>query len=144
MRCLLPTSKRFWANSVQDGLESPEVSVDHDATEAILGGVARKAALGHRLVAPPTGPGFARTPEQAFDKVGGGQTYAVYLPQGGSTTLELRRSTDAFQVRWYNPRSGGELLQGSVSEVRAPSTGVSLGLPLGDIDQDWVAFVNKK
>jgi len=108
--------------------------------------VARKAAPGHRLVAPPTDPPglHAHPGERAFDEVGGGQTYAVYLPQGGSTTLELRRSTDAFQVRWYNPRSGGELLQGSVSEVRAPSTGVSLGLPPGDIDQDWVAFVNKK
>jgi len=71
-----------------------------------------------------------------------GQTYVVYLPQGGSTELDLGRSTDAFQVHWYNPRSGGKFLQGSVSEVRGPST-VSLGLPPGDIDQDWVAFVSK-
>ena len=70
-----------------------------------------------------------------------GQTYVVYLPQGGSTELDLGRSTNAFQVRWYNPRSGGKLLQGTVSEVRGPST-VSIGLPPGDIDQDWVVFVN--
>jgi hypothetical protein len=70
-----------------------------------------------------------------------GRIYAVYLPQGGSAKLDIGRSTGAFQVRWYNPRSGGKLLQGSVSEVRGFST-VSLGLPPGNIDQDWVVLVN--
>jgi hypothetical protein len=70
-----------------------------------------------------------------------GDVYAVYLPTGGTTKLKVEAGR--YSVRWYNPRSGGKLLQGSVSEVRGPST-VSLGLPPGDIDQDWVAFVNKK
>ncbi|MHC4593603.1 MAG: DUF5060 domain-containing protein [Planctomycetota bacterium] len=67
--------------------------------------------------------------------------YAVYLPTGGTTTLKVEAGK--YSVRWYNPRSGGRLLKGSVSEVRGPSA-VSLGLPPSDIDQDWVAFVNKK
>jgi hypothetical protein len=72
-----------------------------------------------------------------------GRIYAVYLPQGGSARLDLGGSASAYRVRWYNPRSGGELLKGSVSEVRGPST-VSLGLPPGEVDQDWVVLVKSR
>lgn len=67
-----------------------------------------------------------------------GEVYAVYLPTGGTTTLKVEAGD--YSVRWYNPRSGGGLLEGSVREVRGPST-VSLGLPPSDIDQDWVVLV---
>ena len=72
---------------------------------------------------------------------GPGDVYAVYLPTGGTTTLKVEAGE--YSVRWYNPRSGGRLLKGSVPEVRGPST-VSLGLPPGDIDQDWVALVDSR
>jgi len=70
-----------------------------------------------------------------------GDVYAVYLPTGGTTRLKVEAGR--YSVRWYNPRSGGRLLQGSVSEVRGPST-VSLGSPPDDANQDWAVLVNKK
>jgi hypothetical protein len=70
-----------------------------------------------------------------------GQVYAVYLPNGGSTTLTLTNGT--YALRWYNPRTGGRLRQGSVSTVNGPG-GVSLGEPPADPDQDWCVLVLKK
>ena len=67
-----------------------------------------------------------------------GRVYAVYLPNGGTTSLKVEAGR--YSVRWYNPRSGGRLLEGSISQVKGPSTG-SLGLPPSDIDQDWVVLV---
>ena len=67
-----------------------------------------------------------------------GDIYAVYLPTGGKTSLKIEAGD--YSVRWYNPRSGGKLLEGSVSEVSGPST-VSLGLPPNDIDRDWAVLV---
>ena len=37
-----------------------------------------------------------------------GAVYAVYLPKGGSATLNLAEGD--YAVRWYNPRAGGALL----------------------------------
>ena len=69
-----------------------------------------------------------------------GEVYVVYLPDGGSTELDLEQSAASFQVRWYNPRSGGALQPGSVGEVRGPGK-VSLGQPPADAGEDWVALV---
>ncbi|MHC4167177.1 MAG: putative collagen-binding domain-containing protein, partial [Planctomycetota bacterium] len=67
-----------------------------------------------------------------------GEVYAVYLPNGGTTRLKIEGG--AYSVRWYNPRSGGKLLEGSVTKIKGPSN-ASLGSPPSDIDQDWVALL---
>ena len=64
-----------------------------------------------------------------------GDTYAVYLPEGGTTNLSLAAGT--YTVRWYNPRSSGELLHGSVANVTGPGM-VPLGSPPDNSDKDWV------
>jgi Domain of unknown function (DUF5060)/Putative collagen-binding domain of a collagenase len=46
-----------------------------------------------------------------------GQIYAVYLPNGGSTSLDLGTNTATFTVRWYNPRTGGSLQLGTVRSI---------------------------
>lgn len=71
-----------------------------------------------------------------------GQTYAVYLPTGGSTTIDLERDEGTFNVQWYNPRSGGELQYGSVTTVEGGEI-VSLGEPPADPDQDWAVLVTR-
>jgi hypothetical protein len=35
-----------------------------------------------------------------------GQTYVVYLPRGGATTLDLTGAPGGFTARWFNPRTG--------------------------------------
>jgi hypothetical protein len=43
-------------------------------------------------------------------------------------------------VKWYDPRAGGELLDGSVKSVRGGGK-VSLGMPRADVNEDWVILV---
>jgi len=72
-----------------------------------------------------------------------GQVYLVYLPKGGSAELDLEGSRDVFTVSWLNPRSGGALQAGSVSQVKG-GTKVSLGEPPADANEDWLAIVRVK
>lgn len=69
-----------------------------------------------------------------------GEVFVVYLPDGGSPQLDLGPTPQPYQVRWFNPRAGGPLVDGSVRRVRGPGR-VSLGAPPGDPDQDWVIVV---
>lgn len=76
-----------------------------------------------------------------------GQAYAVYLPEGGTTTLDLSDAAGSFEVKWYNPRTGGALRNGSVRTVTgggiralgdAPAEATSEGA------SDWAVLVRKK
>ena len=67
------------------------------------------------------------------------EIYAVYLPTGGETRLELGEE-GTYRVQWYNPRSGGELQTGSVATVEGDAV-VPLGAPPADPDQDWAILV---
>ena len=67
-----------------------------------------------------------------------GKIYAIYLPRGGTTTLKVPANT--YTVRWYNPRTGGELQSGTVKEIKGPGT-PSIGAPPAETDKDWVALL---
>ena len=69
--------------------------------------------------------------------------YAVYLKWGGTTTLNLNGSSKTYTVKWYNPRTGGSLVNGPVQEVTGPGN-VSIGQPPSDQSLDWVALVEEK
>jgi hypothetical protein len=69
-----------------------------------------------------------------------GKIYAVYLPEGEKTELDLGQNTNSFTVQWYNPRKGGELLDGSVKEITGPGT-QPLGQPPFEKGKDWTALV---
>lgn len=71
-----------------------------------------------------------------------GSTYAVYLPNGGATTLDLSGTTGSFEVKWYNPRSGGALVNGSVRTVQGGGVR-SLGKAPGATGSDWAALVRR-
>jgi hypothetical protein len=71
-----------------------------------------------------------------------GQVYAIYLPKGGSTNLDLGQSTATFTIHWYNPRVGGVLQQTAVTRVPGPGP-IDLGPPPADGDKDWVALVRR-
>ena len=71
-----------------------------------------------------------------------GHVYTVYLKNGGTTDLDLRNTSGFFEVRWYNPRSGGSLQLGSISKVKGGDW-VNLGDPPGSASKDWVVLVRR-
>jgi hypothetical protein len=64
-----------------------------------------------------------------------GEVYVVYLPEGGSTEIDLAEGS--YTVQWYNPRTGGKLKDGSVTKVAGPGP-VFLGDPPADPHKDWI------
>ncbi len=72
-----------------------------------------------------------------------GEVYLVYLPEGGAARLDLSRQEGRFSVRWFNPRTGGALLEGSVTAVEAGRE-VALGIPPQEPTQDWLAVVRRQ
>jgi hypothetical protein len=71
-----------------------------------------------------------------------GRVYAVYLPFGGTTDLDVGRTAATFQIRWFNPREGGPLQTGTLASTTGPGK-VNLGQPLQNTDKDWVALVER-
>jgi hypothetical protein len=69
-----------------------------------------------------------------------GYVYAIYLPKGGSTDVDLPAAS--YSVQWYNPRTGGKLARGSVRTVKGPGK-VSIGKTPGanNAKEDWVALL---
>ncbi len=72
-----------------------------------------------------------------------GSVYAVYLPEGGGAELDLSAAAGVFEVKWYDPRHGGELQEGSVREVRGGARR-SLGTPPREPAKDWAILVRRK
>jgi hypothetical protein len=63
-----------------------------------------------------------------------GREYVVYLPTGGSISVDLSATTDTLRVEWYNPRTGAITQQssaagGMVQSFKAPDS------------NDWVLHV---
>jgi hypothetical protein len=71
-----------------------------------------------------------------------GDVYAVYLPSGGTTTLDVGRTVSTFRIRWFDPRRGGPLETGSLVTATGPGR-VDIGQPPRDTDKDWVALVER-
>lgn len=71
-----------------------------------------------------------------------GELYLVYLPSGNKTELNLADANGTFEVRWFNPREGGPLVDGSVTTVNGGSK-ISLGAPPADSDQDWLVMIRR-
>ena len=68
------------------------------------------------------------------------QIYALYLPHGGQTDLDLRKAPYSFSLTWYNPRSGDF---DGVSQQITGGEIVSLGPPPQDADLDWAILITR-
>lgn len=69
-----------------------------------------------------------------------GELYLVYLP-AGTSDVRLHLATDrSLTVKWFNPREGGELQEGSISAVKGRGS-QNLGKPPSDPSKDWVIVV---
>ncbi len=66
-----------------------------------------------------------------------GQAYVVFLREGGPVTLDLGGTSGAFDVQWFDPRSG----VASFGEPVAGGGVANLGSPPTDPNEDWVVLV---
>ena len=65
-----------------------------------------------------------------------GEVYVVYLPNGGERKIDLSGGKGEYNVKWFNPRSGGAFKRdATVKGVK----GVTLKAP--DAKADWVALI---
>ncbi len=70
------------------------------------------------------------------------EVFVIYLPEGGSTELDLGNNDTEFDVKWYCPRIGGMLQTGSINAVKGPGK-ISPGKPPCNETEDWVILVRK-
>ena len=74
-----------------------------------------------------------------------GQTYLLYLKNGGEANVDLSKATgEEFSIQWYNPRTGGRLIEGHPKTVSGGGANASLGTPPNSFDQDWVVLLRNR
>ncbi|GAB1857219.1 hypothetical protein MHTCC0001_20550 [Flavobacteriaceae bacterium MHTCC 0001] len=67
-----------------------------------------------------------------------GEQYIVYLPNGGNHNLNLNGQTGDFEVKWFDPRNGGNLTNGNTLTGGGDR---ALGNPPNTTGNDWVVLV---
>jgi hypothetical protein len=72
-----------------------------------------------------------------------GEIYAIMLRPGSTTALDLSENDATFDVRWFNPRTGGQLQTGSTKTIQGPGE-KPLGTPPSDPEKDWIVLVTKR
>ena len=72
-----------------------------------------------------------------------GEVYVVYAEKDAEKTrLNLRNSDNQFIVKWFDPRNGGELQNGSLTSLKGGVL-IELGMPPSDFEKDWVILIKK-
>ncbi|MCK4992768.1 MAG: hypothetical protein KAS29_19865 [Bacteroidales bacterium] len=69
-----------------------------------------------------------------------GELYLVYLPAETAPSQLHLNQPGTLEVTWFNPRTGGELQQGSVQSISGKGPR-SLGTAPSDPDLDWVVVI---
>jgi hypothetical protein len=69
-----------------------------------------------------------------------GSVYALYLPGGGTATVDLSDQTGTYSVTWFDPRNGGALLEGSLQSIEGGTLN-SVGIPPDSAGKDWVCLI---
>jgi hypothetical protein len=72
-----------------------------------------------------------------------GELYLVYLPTGGTTTIDFSGVAGAFSVAWFDPRNGGPLTAGSVASVQGGASR-TIGPPPNHPTEDWLAILRRR
>lgn len=71
-----------------------------------------------------------------------GEVYVVYLPEGGTVDIDIGHSKEDFEIRWYNPRTGGDLIKAKHAKIK-PQGKATLGPPPVEPTEDWVLLVRR-
>jgi len=69
--------------------------------------------------------------------------YLIYLPNGGTSSIDLKAATGEFRLRWFNPRVGGKLRTGSILKVSGGQVVPTVGKPPSDQDNDWLVVIRR-
>ncbi len=69
-----------------------------------------------------------------------GEVYIVYLPAGTINATIKVELESPLSVGWFNPRQGGEILEGSIASLSGHGIR-NLGNPPSEPEQDWVVVV---
>lgn len=72
-----------------------------------------------------------------------GELYLIYLAEGGSADLDLSNTRGRYSVTWYNPRTGGTLLNGTVKSINGGKK-INIGLPPDSQAEDWLVIIRKR
>ena len=72
-----------------------------------------------------------------------GVAYLIYLPHGGSSTLNLESIEGEFSVDWFNTRTGGDFIKTETNMIKGEAI-IDLATPPMDADKDWVVLVKKQ
>ena len=72
-----------------------------------------------------------------------GEVYAIYLKNGGyALDVMLTVPPGTYYISWYNPRTGGALLNGSLTTSATPTGGtINMGRNPASDSNDWVMLV---
>jgi len=65
----------------------------------------------------------------------------VHLENGGSANLTIGSGT--YLIRWFDPRNGGSLKTGNVTQITG-SGARSIGSPPNNASSDWIVLVRRK
>ncbi|HYD83901.1 MAG TPA: putative collagen-binding domain-containing protein, partial [Opitutus sp.] len=71
-----------------------------------------------------------------------GELYLVYLPWGDVSTIDLRETSGEYSVKWFNPRTGGPLVEGPLKVVHGGKRN-RIGLPPTEENEDWVIVIRR-
>jgi hypothetical protein len=69
-----------------------------------------------------------------------GEVYVVYFPIGTKNAKIKLPGGKTFSIKWFNPRNGGELQNGSITEIKGTGFQI-LGNPPTAPGDDWVVVV---
>ena len=68
--------------------------------------------------------------------------FVAFLPSGGTATVNLDDDGNTYTITWFNPREGGMLQDGSITNV-ASGDDVAIGFAPEDESSSWVVFIKK-
>ena len=81
---------------------------------------------------------------QAYCLSKDGEVYAIYMKSAHPIKLDLRdHDSSQFSVSWFNPRDGGEFLNGSNEEITGGNW-VDIGHPPIESELDWAVLIRKR
>lgn len=69
-----------------------------------------------------------------------GEVYVVYLPKGTRNPRLRLKSDKTFSVKWFSPTLGGELQNGSATEIKGNGM-QRIGNPPSSPEKDWVVVI---
>jgi CubicO group peptidase (beta-lactamase class C family) len=87
--------------------------------------------------------GNASNDNSKFCLAKAGEVYLVYLPNGGTSEIDLGAAAGRFTVKWFNPRRGGALQQVDVTSLTGGAVH-GLGRAPAEPGEDWLVVVRKE